>query len=225
MSDERETPAADEQAQSEQEQDTGPFFQMPPPRPETSEMDALDPTAVAAPHEEHAEDEHEADAVEPEPAADEAPVEAEPEFTPPEAEPDAEVPAEPAVEPEPAAEAPESPPEPEPVPGPEPVSEPDSVPDPEPPEPAPETIPVPSEPDPVPTPLVQPEPVSEPEPIVAAASPASAGAVEPVIDPPAFESSAGTGAGNAPSGHPEILVGLSFAGGIALAILLKRLAT
>jgi hypothetical protein len=109
---------------------------------------------------------------------------------------------EPAPLPEHAAEvpAPEPAPIPEPVPGPEPLPEPDPEP------PAPEPEPVPLEPEPV---VAEPEP-PEPEP---------APAPEPA--PPAGRDllvPEGRGLG-----RPELLVGAAFVGGVAVAIVLRRL--
>jgi hypothetical protein len=120
---------------------------------------------------------------------------------------------EPMPVPEPAAEvpAPEPAPIPEPVPGPEPIPEPD----PEPPAPEPQPEPVVPEPEPEPV-------VAEPEPEPAAPEP------EPEPAPPAPAAAAPAGGDLlAPEGRglgrPELLVGAAFVGGVAVAIVLRRL--
>ena len=140
------------------------------------------------------------------PQGDDQPTVVAREWTPPSPQ---EEPPEPA-EPEPLEPAPLGEPEPEPEAEPEP--EPVAV-EPEPElEPAPE--PLPPEPEPVPAaaavaPLPEPEPVAEP----AYVEPAYEHAYEP----------AGADAAPPLSQRPEMLIGAAFAGGIVLAILIRRL--
>ena len=118
---------------------------------------------------------------------------------------------EPLPVPEPAAEVPA--PEPAPIPEPEPVPEPEPEPEPPAPEPQPEPEPVVAEPEAEPA-------VTEPEPEPAAPEP------EPA--PPAFAPAPSAGRDLlAPEGRglgrPELLVGAAFVGGVAVAIVLRRL--
>jgi hypothetical protein len=135
-----------------------------------------------------------------------------PEFPPPEfGEAVPEVPLEPAPvpEPEPQAEVPE--PTPEPAPAPVPVPDPEPVPTPE---PVPEPEPMP-EPVPLPTPQPPPE---QPTPVAAAPEPEALGheLAEPTPSGLAMPRSRGVG-------RPELLVGAAFVGGVAVAIVLRRL--
>jgi hypothetical protein len=137
--------------------------------------------------------------------APEAPVGVVPDHTevpPPPAEPETleppPIPGEPATV---VAEvpAPEPAPFPEPIPGPEPIPEPD--PEPPVPEPQPEPEPVIAEPAP-------PAPEAEPAPF--APEPETVGRDLTVSERRGF-------------GRPELLVGAAFAGGVAVAIVLRRL--
>jgi hypothetical protein len=115
-----------------------------------------------------------------------------------------------ATEPETVAE------EPAPVDEPAPVEDPGPVEDPE-----PEPTPV-EEPAPEPEPVEEPEPEPDPEPPPAAAV---NGAGEPDAGLPPFEPAPSV-AGIADEGEglpTEVLVGAAFLGGLALAILIKRL--
>ena len=114
---------------------------------------------------------------------------------------------EPAPPAEPAAEAPA--PEPAPVPEPVPAPEPEPEPEPEPPVPEPDHEPVVTEPDP---------PAPEPEPAPPVFEPA----------PPVFEPAPPAGRDvvvpeGRGLGRPELLVGAAFVGGVAVAIVLRRL--
>jgi hypothetical protein len=122
------------------------------------------------------------------------------------------------LEPAPLGEQePEEPPAPEPEPEPEPVAV----------EPEPEPLPPEPEPEPVAAePLPEPEPVSE-----TFVEPSYEPAYEPAYEPshePAYEPSYEPAAAAAAPGpslteRPEVLIGAAFAGGIVLAIIIRRL--
>ena len=140
------------------------------------------------------------------------------EWTPPSPPEPADEPAqpEPPLEPAPLGEQPPEPVE-EPPPAPEPEPEPVAV------EPEPEPEPVAVEPEPEPEPAAA-EPLPEREPV-------SETFVEPSYEPsdePAYEPTyepAGAVAAPGPplTERPEVLIGAAFAGGIVLAILIRRL--